>query len=204
MANPVRQRRAIQLDALAGVNLGLPVQRQMISIFGHQNLGDGSLGRQSALDQPRRSRRLHDAGLAGSAGVFGPPGDEDAEQCRHHIQPLALILADPVQLALAAGAGLVVDVDDDLDPRQVRRQRPTIGAALARPYHAPFGRTRVLFGFAAGRDLLDVFQAKQHLLLWERLRPAAKAMALQFLDDLAQPLALAPLGEQHRIARQSG
>jgi len=24
-------------------------------------------------------------------------------------------------------------------------------------------------------------------------------MALQFLDDLAQPLALAPLGEQHRF-----
>jgi hypothetical protein len=28
-----------------------------------------------------------------------------------------------MQFALAAGAGLVVDVDDDLDPRQMRRKR---------------------------------------------------------------------------------
>lgn len=39
------------MDALAGIDLGLPVQRQMIGIFRHQNLGDG-FGRQAALDQP--------------------------------------------------------------------------------------------------------------------------------------------------------
>ena len=133
MSDPVRQRRTIEIDALAGVNLGLPVQRQMIGIFGHQNLGDGGLGRQAAFDQPRRSRRLHDTVLAGPAGIFGPPGDEDAELRRHDVQPLALVLADPVQLALAAGAGLVVDVDDDLDPRQMRRQRSAVGAALVEP-----------------------------------------------------------------------
>jgi len=68
----------------------------MISVFGHQNLGDSGLGRQATLDQPRRSRRLHDAVLAGSAGVFGPSGHKDAELRRHHIQPLSLDLADPV------------------------------------------------------------------------------------------------------------
>lgn len=78
-----RQHRAIQRDALPRVNLDLPVQRQMIGAFGHQNLGDGGLGRQPALDQPRRSRRLHDAVLAGSAGLFGPPGDQDPELRRH-------------------------------------------------------------------------------------------------------------------------
>ncbi len=54
MADPIRQaRRPVQIDALAGVNLGLAVQRQMVGIFGHQNLGDGGLARQAALDQPR-------------------------------------------------------------------------------------------------------------------------------------------------------
>ena len=67
MADPVRQRGAIQIDALAGVDLGLAIQRQMVGIFGHQNLGDGGLGRQTALDQPRWRRGLHDAILA-SAG----------------------------------------------------------------------------------------------------------------------------------------
>ena len=80
---------------------------------------------------------LHDAILASPAGVFGPPGDEHPELRRHHVQPLALVLADPVQLALAAGAGLVVDVDDDLDPRQMRRQRSAVDRGACEP--APSG-----------------------------------------------------------------
>lgn len=40
MPNPIRQGRSIESDALAGIDLGLPVERQMIGIFGHQNLGD--------------------------------------------------------------------------------------------------------------------------------------------------------------------
>jgi hypothetical protein len=47
--------------------------------------------------------------------------------------------------------------------------------------------------------LLDVFETQQHLVFGQRLRPAAKAMPLQLLDDLAQPFVLHPLGEQHRF-----
>jgi hypothetical protein len=39
------------------------------------------------------------------------------------------------------------------------------------------------------------------LIFGQRLRPAAKPVTLQFLDDLAQPLILHPLGEQHRFQR---
>jgi hypothetical protein len=201
MTGPVRQRGTIQIDSLAGVNLGLPVQRQMIGIFGHQNLGDGCLRRQSALDQPGRSLGLQDAIFAGSASVFGTSGDDNAELRRHHVQPLALVFADPVQFALAAGAGLVVDIDDDLDPRQMHRQRSAIVAALARPLCPAFRGCLVLTGLGRGRDLLDVLEAQQHLFLGKRLCLPAKAMTLQFLDDLAQPLALVPLGQQHRLQR---
>lgn len=93
----------------------------MIGAFGHQNLSDGCLRRQSAVDQAGRSLGLQDAIFAGSTGVFGTPGDDNAELRRHHVQPLALVLADLVQVALAAGAGLGVEVDHDLDPRQMRR-----------------------------------------------------------------------------------
>jgi len=48
MPNPVRQRRSIESDALAGIDLGPPIQRQMIGIFGYRNLGDGCFRRQSA------------------------------------------------------------------------------------------------------------------------------------------------------------
>jgi hypothetical protein len=51
-------------------------------------------------------------------------------------------------------------------------------------------RTRALvrFGLAARKRLLDVLQAEQKLIFRQRLGPAAEAMALQFLDNLFQPL----------------
>ena len=76
---------------------------------------------------------LHDTIFATPAGVFRAAGDEHPELRRHDVQPLTLVLADPVQLALAARAGLVVDVDDDLDPRQMRRQRSAVDTALVSP-----------------------------------------------------------------------
>jgi hypothetical protein len=128
MTDPVCQRRAIQSDALAGVNLGLAIQQQMVGILGHQNLGGSGLGRQTALDRsaaqapglarhrPRKSGRH----------IW-------AEVRPHHIQPFTPVLADQLQLALAARTGLVVDVDDDLNPRQMRRQRSPVDPALVSP-----------------------------------------------------------------------
>ena len=81
------------------------------------------------------------------------------------------------------------------------RRRETIAAALANSCRAAIWRAFVLLWLTGCYDLLDVFQTQQHLLLGQRLRPAAKAMSLQLLDDLTQPLALAPLGKQHRFQR---
>src|SRR6266576_1871216 len=78
-------------------------------------------------------------------------------------------------------------------PRLPRRLR-------ARAIRPP-GGTLVLVGLVGGCDLFDIFQAQQHLLLGQRLRPAAKSVSLQLLDDLTQPLALVPLGKQHRLQR---
>jgi hypothetical protein len=69
---------------------------------------------------------LHDTVLTSPAGIFGPPRDQHPELRRHDVQPLTLVLADPVQLALAARTGLVIDVDDDLNPRQMPRQRSPV------------------------------------------------------------------------------
>jgi hypothetical protein len=70
----------------------------------------------------RRRRRLQNAILAFAAGIFGPDGDEHPELRRHDVQPLALVLADPVQFALTTATGLVIDVDDDLNSWQMHRQ----------------------------------------------------------------------------------
>jgi hypothetical protein len=43
------------------------------------------------------------------------------------------------------------------------------------------------------------FQAQLELFLGQGLGPASKAIPLQLLDDLAQPFALRPLSQQHRL-----
>ena len=79
------------------------------------------------------------------------------------------------------------------EPRFMRR----FAARLARSA----GLAAFILGLAARRDLLGLFQAEQQLIFRQRLGAAAEAMALQLLDDLAQPLVLDPLGKQHRLQR---
>ena len=79
VTDPVGERRTIEIDALPGMNLRLTIEWQMISVFGYENPGDQSLCGNAALDQPRRSGRLHDRALVGPAGVSWPPHDEHAE-----------------------------------------------------------------------------------------------------------------------------
>ena len=62
------------VDALAGVDLGLAVERQVVGVLGDQHVRDQRLGRQAALDQPRRRRRLDDRLGAGAAGVLRAGG----------------------------------------------------------------------------------------------------------------------------------
>jgi len=106
---------------------------------------------------------------------------------RDDVQPPGDVLADPVQGAAAARAGLVLDVDDRLDPGQVRRHRSAVGAPRGRARGHGGRRDGLRAGFASGDLLLDVLQTQGQLIGVQGLGPAAEAVALQFLDDLAQP-----------------
>jgi hypothetical protein len=119
-SDPIGQGRAIQADALTGIDLRLPVKRQMVGILGYEHLGDERIGRQPALDHTGRSGRLYH-GLTGAAGIFGPTDHQHAQLRRHDVEPLGDILADAVQGVAAAGAGGIIDVDDRLQPRQMSR-----------------------------------------------------------------------------------
>ena len=134
---------------------------------------------------------------------FGRRVTMHAELGRHDVEPLGDVLADPMQRAPAARAGLVLDVDDLLDPRQVRRQRTAVGAALRCPVGALGRISRLLAGEALGLDLLGLLEPEQQLVDRQALGPAAEAMALQLLDDLAQPLVLGALGREHRLEARS-
>jgi hypothetical protein len=85
-ANPVAQRRAVQIDALSRQHLGLPMQRQQVAIFADQQVHHHCLGRQAAIDGALRCRRLYHGPLTGPAGVTRPARDPHPELCGHNVE----------------------------------------------------------------------------------------------------------------------
>ena len=159
----------------------------MIGVLGDQHLGDQRLGWNAAFDDPRRCRGLDHRALARAATVARPTRDQHPERGRHHIEPLGDILADPVERAAAAGAGLVLDIDDLLDPFEVRGQRTAVG--LARMVGA--GSACLLLGVLSfGQRRLDFLKAELELIGIELLGTAPEAVALEGLDDRPQALDL--------------
>ena len=121
-ADPVSQGRAIQLHALARVNIRLPVQGQVVAILGHHHVGEKRRAWAAALDGQAGHRRLAD-GLAVAAAQLGPHMDHDLEVRGHVLEHLALVVDDLAQTVRAAGrAGARPLVGDDL-ARQVGGQR---------------------------------------------------------------------------------
>jgi hypothetical protein len=80
----------------------------------------------AAVDWTVRRGRLRDSLLAGPAAVARPPDHPHPELSGNIIQHLCAVFADGVERSATTRASLVVDVHDDLDPRQVRRQRAAI------------------------------------------------------------------------------
>lgn len=168
-AYPVGKRGAVEVDALPGVDLRLTIERQVVGILGDQNLGDRRLGWQTAFDQPRGCRSLHDHVLAGTTGVFGPAHDDHAQLRRHDVEPFADVFADPMKSVAAAWAGMVLDVEDHLDARQMRRQRPPVRPPLCGTLPA-CGRIGTCGLFLACRlDLLSLLEAKKQLIFGQAL-----------------------------------
>jgi len=175
-AGPVRQGEAIEHHAAAGIDLGLTIQRTVVGVFVDYDVGDRCFRRQPALDQTRRRRGLHHHLLAGPAAVLGPADHQGSEGRRDDVQSFGDVLADPVQRPGAAGAGLVLDVDHLFDPRQVGRQRSSVGP--------PLGRARRLFGgrrqahLGGGQLLFEILQRQGKLLGIQLLRAGAEGGAL--------------------------
>jgi hypothetical protein len=105
--DPVSERRTVEVDALTLVDLRLAIKWQVVGIFGDQHLGDGSLGRNATFDQSCRGRSLDNDLLAGPAGILRAAHHQHAELCGHDVELLADVLADPMQVIVAARAGMV-------------------------------------------------------------------------------------------------
>ena len=129
-ADPVSERRDVELDALAGEGCALPVQRQMVAELADQDHGEQARAGKAAWDRMRRRRRLADRLAVPTGELFAHPLDDlpaprlAFERLGHHLAELA----QPRAAALAADArgGL----DDALDRQIVRK---LAGAARRAP-----------------------------------------------------------------------
>src|SRR5262245_60402176 len=119
MAHPIRHRGAADLDAGAGIDALLAIERQAVGIFGDGHMGQQRLAWHAGLDEMRGRRCLADALLALRAAIFGTAGDDHPELRRCYVEPLRDILADPDRLAVVAAAGEGLRLDDDLDTLQM-------------------------------------------------------------------------------------
>ena len=101
-ADPIGQRAAMQLDPGPGEDLALAIQWQMVRVFADQDICEGALGGQAALDQVCGRRCLRHPLATSAARIFGPDGDDDPQLCRHDVQPLGPVFADVVHLTAAS------------------------------------------------------------------------------------------------------
>ena len=85
--NPIRKGGAVEIDALAAIDLGLSIERQVVGIFADQHMRHCRLGGHAARDQTRRRSRLCNAVGAGPAGILRTAGDDDAELGGHDVEP---------------------------------------------------------------------------------------------------------------------
>src|SRR5580692_7133915 len=77
-AHPVRQGRAVDLDALPGEDLALPVKRKVIAVFSDQDMSEKSGTGDALGDRMLRGGRLMDS-PAGPAAI-ARPADADVHQ----------------------------------------------------------------------------------------------------------------------------
>jgi len=121
-----------------GHDHGLPVQRHVLGMLGHRDVGEQRFGRPTALQQMRGGFRLNHSRPPLGAGVFRAYRDNHLIARRDDVQPLGAVLADPDHVAAAAGAGDALGLDHLLDARQALGQRPGLA-----------GRARSLLGPSA-------------------------------------------------------
>ncbi len=171
-------------------HLGLPIERQMPSVFGNQDIGHHRLGRQPALDQPFGRRRLNHRLLAGPAGIFGTVRHDHPELRRNHVEPLRGLLADHMHGRPATGTVRVFGLDRHIHARQMGGKRAAIGAALLGTRPCGHRVLLVVVGLVAGNGLLDILERQKQLLGIELLRTPAELRALQLAQQMPQAINL--------------
>ena len=103
-SDPAGQRRGLQVNALAGEDLGLAVERQVVVVLRHDDMGKQSCPGAAAGNRMVGCRRGNYR-VAGAAGELLADVPDHLEPTGHIIERFGDILADPPKRAAARGTG---------------------------------------------------------------------------------------------------
>lgn len=212
-SDPIGQGGTVEIDTLAGIDLGLSVKRQVVGVLGYQHMGEQSGTWSPALDRQGRHRRLHDR-LAQPADDLGSDMPDDLEQ-GDALQHLGLVLAEPAQLSaasLAATAEIATGdarwpVDDVLAWQVIgqgttNRMLPGVRSCRYDRALQDRSRRRALFDILE-RQLQLVDGGIELLRRLPELHPAQlRQLRLQLLDHEQMGGALRPCRGQQRLERR--
>ena len=212
-SDPIGQGGTVEIDAFAGIDLGLAVQRQMVGILGHQHMGEQSRARPPALDRQGRHRRLHDR-FTQAADDLGADMPDDLE-LGDALQHLGLVLAEPAQLSAASLATTAeIAIGDARWPMHDLLARQMIGQGTTNRMLPGVGscrHDRALQNRPRRRALLDILERQLQLVdggveLLRRLpelHPAQlRQLRLQLLDHEQMGGRLGPCRDQQRLKRR--
>ena len=178
-AHPRAQRRLRDRESGPGKDALLPIQGQMISVFGNQDISQQCRSRHALVDHLRRHGSLYQR-LAGIANPFAANMALDREHARRVVELLADVLAD-AHAQTVAGTSQVLGLVMDLGARQMRWQRGALwlltGLALWRDI-----LQRLEFGFDCRQIGVDTFFEQACLPGMELFAASAVSKALEQCD----------------------
>ena len=206
--HPAGKRRAVEMDALAGQNLHLPVQRQIPGELRDHHVGHERRRRHAALDQARQHLRLHHAIGAAAAGIFGTDRAQHPQDRRDHVQHLADVLADLVQTRPGSTGTPVVSGSSTCSQRgRCLGSAPMLRLAFLRGVASRLRRRRIIVGRRRRCDAgLEIAQLERELLGDERRKPLRALPEDHLLERLHRHAQLLVLGveREHHLGQSCG
>jgi hypothetical protein len=151
--DPIGERRDVELNALARVDLALTVERQMQPVLREQDVRQQRRPGAPTRDRMRGRRRLRDR-LAGSARVLLAHVLDHLPLARDQLQCLGYVLAELVQGTAAAQARCRRRIDHALARQMLRERSARRLEPLERLHLDVCARRRV------GRDLRPGFRLR--------------------------------------------
>src|SRR5438874_7287415 len=182
-ADLIGQRRHAEIDALAPVPFGLPIERLMLPILLEQDHGEQARSGKAAWQHMERRRRLADL-LAIPAGELLAYDLHDLPLPRNHLELLGHVLTELRKPARAAAVAGGWTWHDHALARQMRGER-LAGGPLAGERVNLRGRCRLLSrNLVLGRRGFQLLELKLHLVDEARraLVARSKEVAFELLD----------------------